>query len=50
MWPFRSHERCKKEHIARKFIAGMIIGGAIASIIGKRLVEKHENGDDEEKD
>lgn len=48
-WPFRKREEKKKQdHVMRKFIAGVVIGGAIASIIGKKLLEKHEKGDDEE--
>lgn len=48
MWPFRSQEPKKKDNMLRKFVAGAIIGGAIASIVGKHLVDKHEKGDDEE--
>ena len=50
MWPFTHPERKNNNHMLRKFIAGAVIGGAIASIIGKHLLEKHENGDDDEKD
>jgi uncharacterized membrane protein len=40
--------RKKKELLPKKVIAGVIIGGAIASIIGKTLLDKHrsEHGDD----
>jgi hypothetical protein len=49
MWPFRKRESPKKSHhVMRRFIAGAIIGGAIASIIGKTLLEKHEKGEDDE--
>lgn len=48
MWPFRRH-REKKSSIAKKIIAGIIIGGAIGSIIGKKLLdEENEEGEKEE--
>lgn len=52
MWPFRSKK--KKDHIAKQVIAGLIIGGAIGSIIGKKLMDekqgKEEEDEDDEKD
>jgi hypothetical protein len=48
MWPFSNREEKKQAHIMRKFIAGVIIGGAIASIIGKHMLDKHEKGDDDD--
>lgn len=31
-------------------VTGLIIGGAIGSVIGRRMMEKHEEGADEEKE
>ena len=51
MWPF--HRRPKEKEgltgFARKLVAGIIIGGAIGSVIGKHLVQKKES-ELEEKD
>jgi len=49
MWPFRRRRKPeeKKPHIARKVIVGLVIGGAISSIIGKKLLEKRERDEDE---
>lgn len=48
-WIFRKK---KKPNVVRKFVAGVIIGGAIASIVGKHLLDKHgaEDHDREEND
>lgn len=54
MWPFRSRE--KGQRIVKKVVVSLIIGGAIGSIVGRKLLEKHgakeeEEGDeDEQKD
>jgi hypothetical protein len=51
MWPFTRH-REKKPHLAKKIIVGLVIGGAITSIIGKKLMEKKERemeGDEKKK-
>lgn len=34
--------------MAKKVVAGLIIGGAIGSIVGKTLMEKHDKMDEEE--
>lgn len=49
MWPFRRHKEEKKKHIAQKVVVGLIVGGAIGSIVGKKLLEKHsaEKGEEE---
>lgn len=51
MWPFRRRreKEKRKQHIARKVIVGLVIGGAISSIIGKKLLDKKnaENEKDE---
>jgi hypothetical protein len=48
MWPFR---RKNKRRAIEKVVAGLIIGAAISSIIGKKLIDKHgkEESEDEEK-
>ncbi len=47
MWPFKK-KKAKDNHIAKRVIAGLIIGGAIGSIVGKKLMEEHEREKDEE--
>lgn len=46
MWPF-----CRKKKASRleKLIAGIIIGGAIGSIVGKKLIEHIKEHDEEDK-
>lgn len=41
MWPFRRRQR-ERSGITKKIIVGLVIGGAISSIIGKKLLEKKE--------
>lgn len=38
----------RKKKMPKKVIAGVIIGGAVASIVGKALLDKHrkEHGDE----
>ena len=43
MWPFRRKKK-KEDSTVENVLIGLVIGGAIASIIGKRLL-----GDDEPK-
>lgn len=47
MWPFKK-KKAKNNHIAKRVIAGLIIGGAIGSIVGKKLLEEHEREDEDE--
>ncbi len=47
MWPFRKRKD-KKNHVAKRVIAGLIIGGAIGSIVGKKLMDDHEKRKEEE--
>ncbi len=51
-WPFRHRRVTKAKQALTRVVAGMIIGGAIGSIIGKKLVEecgKKEELDEKEK-
>ena len=49
MWPFPRHrEEQKKKHIAQKVVVSLIIGGAIGSIIGTKLLKKHGAETDDE--
>lgn len=50
MWPFRRKKKQipKPGRIAKQVVAGVIIGGAIGSIVGKKLMEQH--GVEEDKD
>ena len=50
MWPFRRKREKEKTGIAKKIVVGLIIGGAITSIIGKKLLDKKEHEHDEEDD
>ncbi len=43
-------KRPKPEKHVKKLIVGFIIGAAISSIIGKKLVEKDEEGETEKGD
>jgi len=48
MWPFRCKH--KKRSKLEKLIAGLVIGGAIGSIVGKALIDRmHEGEEDKEK-
>ena len=48
MWPFRCKQ--KKRSRLEKLIAGLVIGGAIGSIVGKALIDHmHEDEEDKEK-
>jgi uncharacterized membrane protein YfcA len=40
-WFFRRLKKPPKDHLLRKIIVGLIIGGAIGSIVGRKLVDKH---------
>jgi Na+/glutamate symporter len=45
MWPFRRKQKSRVKKSMENLVAGLIIGGAIGSIVGRKLLEKH---DDEE--
>lgn len=47
MWPFRKKQApSKAKQAIERLVAGFVIGGAIGSILGKKLVD--ENGDEVE--
>ncbi len=51
MWPFKKKPKEEKgNHIAKRVIAGLIIGGAIGSIVGKKLLDEHRQKNEEEKE
>lgn len=44
MWPFRKKQApSKTKQAIERLVAGFVIGGAIGSILGKKLID--ENGD-----
>lgn len=47
MWPFR---RKKKRLSATKVVVGLVIGGAIMSTIGKKIMDKHAERKEQEED
>jgi len=43
MWPFRRRKPINKAKQAmERLVAGLIIGGAIGSIVGKKLLDEQE--------
>jgi len=42
MWPFRRAKAPAPRRLLREVVAGLIIGGAIGSIIGSKVLEKME--------
>ena len=46
MWPFRKKKKLNKT----KLVVGLVIGGAIAATVGKKIMEKNAEmrGDEEE--
>jgi hypothetical protein len=46
MWPFKKKKKMNKT----KLVVGLVIGGAIAATVGKKIMEKHAalNGEDED--
>ncbi len=49
MWPFPRRHRRKRISRLEKLVAGIVIGGAIGSIVGKKLMDR-ANGDDHDED
>jgi hypothetical protein len=50
MWPFRKRKKPKssKRKMMETVITGVIIGAAISSIVGKKLLDKHGEDDTQE--
>lgn len=48
MWPFRKTKPKPVSKAAKRVVAGLIIGGAVGSVVGRHLVDKHDEGDDDE--
>lgn len=47
MWPFRKKKKLNKT----KLVVGLVIGGAIAATVGKKIMDKHaelKDGQDED--
>lgn len=49
MWFFR-RKQPKPHRIIRRVVVGLIIGGAIGSIVGKKLMDEHRKEEDEGKE
>ena len=49
MWLFRRRKKQNKAgKMVERVIVGLVIGGAIGSIIGKKMLDKHEGDTSEE--
>ena len=50
-WRRRKSEK-DKNRVIKQIIAGLIIGGAIGSVVGKKILHKHEEeiGDEDDED
>jgi hypothetical protein len=51
MWPFRRKKKIPKPgRMVKQVVTGVIIGGAIGSIVGKKLMEQHAAKDEQDED
>ena len=46
MWPFGKRREKKKGNVER-IVTGLIIGGAIGSIVGKKLLDHHDEDEND---
>ena len=46
MWPFRKKKKLSKT----KLVVGLVIGGAIAATVGKKIMDKHAELKEEDED
>lgn len=50
MWPFsrrNNAEKKKGSHLMRKVVVGLVIGGAVGSIVGKKIMQHHCKRDED---
>ncbi len=51
MWPFRKkikEPKTSRRKMMERVVAGVIVGAAISSIVGKKMMDKHKKEDGEE--
>jgi len=49
-WFWRRRQKNPKDHLLRKIVVGLIIGGAIGSIVGRKLIDKQSQKYPEDED